>query len=157
MKSVQAVHAWLEKQHPGRVHRPRAPVFPGRPGHYYLIDAPEGEQAADELLAAISARSNDAEASLFRLNDAFVVSIARANIIAEPLQVPRRTVGISRFEWLAQAHPLGLADRYPSAVSSPTPKELEVMTRAAHIWGPQSVRIVVCTSGRVVEAVTFSA
>lgn len=155
MKSVQAVIKWLSSQHPGRVHRPRSPVFPARPGHYYVIDPPPDEAAAEGLLAEISARSGNAEASLLRINDATVVSVARASGVTRPIEIPRRTIGISHFEWLIQTHPHELSNRYEAGPDAPTTAEIDVMTRAVQIWGPQPTRIVVCRAGEVVETVRF--
>ena len=157
MKSVHAVHAWLEGQHPGRVHRPRTAVFHARPGHYYLVDPPEDEAAGHQLLADISARSGNAEASLIRINQAVVVSVARASAVTAPIEVPRRTIGITHFEWLAHTHPHELVDRYHPAPNAPTANEIEVLTRVAHVWGPQATKIVVCKAGAVLETVPLSA
>jgi len=156
MKSVQAVYAWLQTRYPGRVHRPRTHVFAGRPGHHYLVPAPDSAAAAHELMAAISALSANAEASLVRLNDAFVVTIARASTVSDPVTVPRRTVGISRFEWLAHTHPVELESRYGVAPNLPTQSDVDALTKVNHIWGQETSTIVVCGAGEVLEVVHFS-
>ena len=131
--------------------QPRTP-FSGRAGHHYFVN----RRVSNEHLARITSLSGNAEATLLRMNDAYIVSIGNTGVATATIAVPPRNQGIDIYLWIAHTHPLEQEDRYQRIARGPTDSDhiaLSQINRRG--WEQNESLIIVCRGGRIVEIVNF--
>jgi hypothetical protein len=133
--------------------QPRMP-FAGRCGHYYFI-RPCRRAPTNDDLARITRNSHNAEATLTRINDTYIVHIGNRGVATASLMIPSRQDGIEEFQWIAHTHPLEQEDAYQRIARGPTAADRETLRILSSRWGQTESLVIVCRRGRVETCVPF--
>lgn len=142
------------RRYTGRVHLRRNLNIAGQPGHIYILR--RRNRPDNRALANITLRSANAEVTLSRINDTFLISIGNPQVATVTLFVPPQQEGIEDFEWIAHTHPLAQENVYQRVIRGPSEADRRALRLVHQRWGQtSSVVVVVDRNGNVASDTRF--